>query len=725
MIKYVLSLFVIIVGFNTSGAQEWRSYTNSDNVRQVAVNDDVIWGATSGGMVAIDISSGDMLKLTNTDGLGGIDFNCVAFDTAGYIWFGSTDGWLSVYRSPGDIINYSVKDSSGFFARAVQIYDLFDDGERLWVANDLGVSKFLKYSNGGEIKDTARRLGGIPDEEDVKTVAVIGDNLWAGTARGVAFIDKDSQNIQYFGFWRSFLPDSNGLGNADIRSIVSYHDTVLVGTASGVYKFIDSPDTLWQSIGLDGTVVNNLLTDSSGLLAATTSGMFSYDGSSWIGLPGTGLPTSVFSDVVVDSSGRIWAGTPSSGIAGFSDTIWTTYSIPGPASNFIKSLAIDSSGAIWMTHDLKGLSVLEDTVWTILNSNNSGLDDNGQVSITVAADGNIWIGSYGTGLYRYDHSDWYHWTSDNSPMWGVPDYHYYWAATDVQVDPGGNVWVSSLNADSGLIMGVFGPADSIWHIYTTGPNSVSENNVETLLAQGNSIWVGMQEELYRLNFGNTPFDESDDSWQSIASEFVKDMVLDRFGDLWFGSLTGLFYVSSSSTVARRIDLPPELAGRVNTVAIDGIGNIWVGTVNGLGILRFDKEDETMEWRAIYSTENSPLLNNEVTKIEIDKNTGLAYIGTLGGLSIFDSGFEAPSISEIEAYPNPAILAAGHSSIYFKKIPPDATVYIYTVSGDLIVQFQGDRWDLLNSDDEPVAGGIYIFLVEAGGITGTGKFAVIK
>ncbi|MEE9553640.1 MAG: two-component regulator propeller domain-containing protein [candidate division Zixibacteria bacterium] len=716
-----LILIIILYGCAIN-AQEWRSYTNSDNVRQIAVDEDVIWGATSGGVVAISSLTGDLFKLTNTDGLGGIDFNCVEIDSAGHVWLGSRDGWLSVYRSSDDIINYPVKDSSGFFAREVEIFDLFDDGERLWVANDLGVSKFLKYSNGGEIKDTARRLGDIPDEEDVMSLAVIGDYLWAGTTRGIAFIDKDNQNIQYFGFWRSFGEGDNGLSNANIKSITAFHDTVVVGTGDGVFKLVDSPDTLWQSMGLTGRTINSLFMDESSLLAATTSGLFRYDGLSWTGITTSGLLHSNVSAIAADSSGKMWVGTPSGGIAGFSDTVWTRYSIPGPASNFIKAIAIDSFGAVWMTHDLKGLSVLRDTVWTILNSDNSGLDDNAAVSITVGGDGEIWVSNYGTGLYNYDHTSWYHWTSDNSPMWGVPGAHYYWAATAVQVDIGGNVWVSSLDADSGLIMGVYGPADSLWHIYQTGPNSVFENNVWSLLTQGNTIWVGMSEGLHRLDFGGTPFNESDDNWQGyIIREFVGDMGLDRFGDLWFGSLTGLFQVSSSSGVARRVELPAELAGRVNTVAADAVGNIWVGTVNGLGIYRSD----VSEWRAIYNTSNSPLLNNEVTEIAIDITSGFAYIGTLGGLSIFDSGFEAPDIEQIEAYPNPVIVSEGHNSVYFKRIPPDANIYIYTVAGDLVFELAGDKWDLINSKGEPIAGGIYIFLVESDGITGTGKFAVIK
>lgn len=711
--------FILLIACSTALGQEWQSFTNSDHIRQIQAAPGSIWGATSGGVVSIELSTGGILKLTNTDGLGGIDFNCAELDSSGDLWFGTSDGWLSVYRGAGDIVNYAVTDIS----RAVTIYDLFDDGERLWVGNDLGVSKFLKYSNGGEIKDTARRLGNIPYEEDVVCVSVIANNLWAGTPRGIAFIDKDNQNIQYFGFWRSFLEGENGLTDADIRSIAAFNDTVMAGTTNGVFRMAISPDTLWESIGLAGLTINSLVADDSSLLAATNIGIYSYDGISWMSVPSTGLPEADIKDLAIDESGAMWAGTSSSGMARFENNIWTLYSIPGPASNFINDIAIDSGGAVWMTHDFKGISILRDTTWTILNAGNSDLQDNWATAVTVGPDGNVWVGSWGNGLYMYDHNSWYHWGTSNSPMWGVHGNLSYWAASAVQVDMNGIVWVSSLDADSGLIMGAFDPADSIWQIYLTGPNTVTANNTQSMLPQGSmTLWIGMNEGLHRLNFGGTPFYDADDVWQDyISRDFISDMDIDRFGNLWFGTLTGLFYVSSATGIVNRVSIPAELAGRVNTVAIDGTGNIWIGTVSGMGIYRPDIN----EWRSIYTTSNSPLLNNEVTEIRINIMTGLAYIGTIGGLSIFDSGFEAPDVKSVEAYPNPVNIHAGDNAVYFKRIPPGARVRIYTVSGDLVEEVTGDRWDLLNADGQPISGGIYIFLVESEGLTGTGKFAVIK
>jgi len=724
IIRYSIFFVILYTGIY---AQTWQSYTNTDNIRQIKLTENEVWSATSGGVVALNPATGDILKFTNIDGFGGIDFNCVDSDTAGYIWLGTVDGWLSSYSPAGEITNYSVKDSSGFFARSVIIYDLFDDGEILWVGNDLGVSKFLKYSNGGEIKDTARRLGNIPNEEDVLALTIIGDYLWAGTDRGVAFIDKNNQNIQYYGFWRSFDAGDNGLGDGHIKSIAAYLDTVMVGTGNGVYSFSVTPDTLWQSIGLAGRIVNRLLARDSVLYAATDNGIFRYDGVSWTSIPSTGLPQLNIKDIGIDTNGVLWAGTASAGLAGFINSIWTTYSIPGPPSNLIRSLAIDSSGSIWMAHDGKGMSSLSDSGWTIYNTSIPGIDDNSQVSLSVDPSGRIWAGSFGGGMYMYDFQSWHHWTTDNSPMYGVPTNLGYWAATSVQAIADTTVWVSSLSADSGLIMGVFNPADSIWHLYHTGPNSISDNTVEVLLAEGNSVWAGMADGIYRLNHGGTPFDETNDNWQVIGDQFLVALEVDNRGYVWYGALEGLFYVPPNSSQARPVELPAELSGRVNAIAADAIGNIWVGTVNGLGMLRPDFDQDILEWRAIYNTGNSPLLNDEVTALAINADSGFLYIGTLSGLSIFDTGFEAPSkdLSDVEAYPNPVNVSAGQNAIFFKRVPTDAHIFIYTVGGELVDEFYGDRWNLVNGKNERIAGGIYMFLVESKGVVGTGKFAVIK
>jgi len=729
----LINIILLLLSVAVFG-QEWRSHTNTDNIRQIAIQSDNVWGVSPGGIVSLKPDNGEILKFTNTEGFGGIDFQCVDIDSSGNIWFGTLDGWLSKFTPSGDIVNYPVRETSGSFQRNIAVFDLAVDGDRLWMANDLGVSKFLIYSNGGEIKDTARRLGDLDIEEDATSVAVIGDNLWVGTERGIAFIDKDNQNIQFFDFWRSFAEGENGLVEANINDIESYFDTTIIGTENGIYKFETSPDTVWTVLGLVGLSVRNMTMFDDTLYASTNNGVYYYDGIEWTHLSVDGLPTGGTTDIAFDSLGNIWGGTITGGLAYFEDVEWSLFSIPGPASNLIKKITLDLTGAIWMTHDGKGVSKLDGEEWTIHNrvtDDTLGFSDNNAYSITTSPDNSIWVGNWGSGLFRYDHVDWDHWTDENSPMWGVTNATYYWAATDVEFDWMSNLWVTSLAADSGLIMGVFNPTDSIWNIFLTGPNTINKNSGQVLIADENTIWIGMNEGLHRLNHNGTPFDASDDNWQSdVSLEYVIDMCLDPLGNLWFGGPAGLRYITTATNVERIIELPSDIAGSVSALACDGIGNLWVGTENGLGVLKPLTRPDNIRWKATYQTDTSRLLNNEVLSIGINTSSGLIYIGTKGGLSIFDSGQEAPSddLSDIKAFPNPVIIPNGHDEVFFKGRPTTGFISIYTVNGDLVDTFdaeQTDSWNLRNAKGENIAGGIYIFVVESEGKSGAGKFAVIK
>lgn len=69
-------------------------------------------------------------------------------------------------------------------------------------------------------------------------------------------------------------------------------------------------------------------------------------------------------------------------------------------------------------------------------------------------------------------------------------------------------------------------------------------------------------------------------------------------------------------------------------------------------------------------------------------------------------------------------------VKFMNMPKTATIYIYSLNGNLIRQINKSdnttsiNWDLLNTDRIPVASGIYIAFIDAPGIgTKTIKLAI--
>jgi len=87
--------------------------------------------------------------------------------------------------------------------------------------------------------------------------------------------------------------------------------------------------------------------------------------------------------------------------------------------------------------------------------------------------------------------------------------------------------------------------------------------------------------------------------------------------------------------------------------------------------------------------------------------------------------------QFEVYPNPVIVRTHGEKINFLNIPFDASVYIYTASGNLVAKLIPDTggsivsWDLRNAAGRQIASGIYLYRIQGGNINGTGKLAIVR
>ncbi|MCP4583364.1 MAG: hypothetical protein GY839_17285 [candidate division Zixibacteria bacterium] len=135
--------------------------------------------------------------------------------------------------------------------------------------------------------------------------------------------------------------------------------------------------------------------------------------------------------------------------------------------------------------------------------------------------------------------------------------------------------------------------------------------------------------------------------------------------------------------------------------------------------------------------------NNVESLESGKGAGLSaepgtYDMTAGeensGIHVVPNPFVAQSAPDYGFSPtqdNPAT-----ERIVFVNLPPDATIRVYTLTGDLITTLEnitddnGDQttagWDLITDNMQTIVSGLYLYVVEASGEDDfVGKFAVIR
>lgn len=117
------------------------------------------------------------------------------------------------------------------------------------------------------------------------------------------------------------------------------------------------------------------------------------------------------------------------------------------------------------------------------------------------------------------------------------------------------------------------------------------------------------------------------STSGLVNNYVQSSGIDGSGNIWFGTQNGI----SKFTGTVWSNYTTANSGLVNNViwsiAIDGTGNKWFGTGGG-GVSKFDGTTWTT-----YSTANG-LVNNQVASIVID-GSGNKWFGTYGGVSKYD------------------------------------------------------------------------------------------
>jgi len=130
-------------------------------------------------------------------------------------------------------------------------------------------------------------------------------------------------------------------------------------------------------------------------------------------------------------------------------------------------------------------------------------------------------------------------------------------------------------------------------------------------------------------------------------------------------------------------------------------------------------ESTGKWEKVTS-----MTLDKTNKVVIAKTTHLSYYGIFASLQ--------SDLSVSHVYPNPFKPSLGHTKIFFANLTSRAKVQIFDVSGDLVYEEEKDTptgelgWDVKNSKGEPIASGVYIYLItNNSGQTKKGKLAIIR
>lgn len=522
------------VRFTVFDRRNSKGLAANDVERLLASRDGSLWIGTGSGLT--HFLRGAFRTYTTRDGLSGDSVSALCEGRDGSLWVGTgqglnrlRDGKVRVYRTadglPGDHVKAVLEDRSGV----------------LWVATEEGLARldsdrFIAY--------TAR--DGLPAGPVTALAQASDGTLWAGTSHGgLAHLDKGR-----FSIW------SKGFPSLEIESLLC-----------------DRDGNLW--IGFNRHGIGRL---RQGRLDLDLYGPRE-------GLPGFDCTNSLFED----RDGNLWIGLLDADLVELRDAPFLCFGQPeGLAAKPVWAGVEGSDGSVWLATDNGDLNRLRDGKLEVYNQRN-GLPKLAPYSLLRGRDGSIWVGFRHGALGRIYRGRIQVFHDSQSQ-----DHHI----TALFENGQGTLWVGTYGSglarfqsgrfahvtNSGQVTGIAQGVDGALWIATDGDgvsrlkdgrtvtytarNGLLSDHAQTVYAdpQG-AVWVGtMTGGLNRIQDGRiTSFAVE----QGLFDDTVGNILEDGSGNLWMSCDRGIFRVSKS-------ELNDFAAGRVRS-----IHSLAFGTADGM------------------------------------------------------------------------------------------------------------------------------------------------
>jgi ligand-binding sensor domain-containing protein len=516
-------------------------------------------------------------------------------------------------------------------------------------------------------------------------------NLWLGT-RGGGVSRFDGQTFTSF-------TEEDGLVSNYLRTIIEdKQGNLWFGTDEGVSKYDGRKFTNYtEKDGLCSNLVNAVLQDNSGnyWFGTDDEGLSRFDGKKFTTFSDKdGLPNKkIFCLFLDNKTGMIWAGTEV-GASRFDPAnltvkkAFTTYTVrSGLAGNTIRSIINDDRGNLWFGTYGGGITRYDGKTWKTYTVSD-GLCNNTVHCLLNAGNGKLWIGT-AIGVSRFDGEDFTTFTELEGLCNNV--------IMCVAKDSWGNTWFGS----SG---GGVSRYDNERFVHFNEKSGKMGTWVYALHQdkQGN-MWFCTS------SGGVTRYDGTYYTHYTANDGFtdgkVKCIHEDSLGRLWFGTIGEGAYVFDSNGFAH-FGRKEGLSGNfVNDISSDSFGNIWFATSGG-GLCRYNEPAREF---TRYSLKEG-LSSNRIFVLFNDRK-GNIWAGTSGkGISKIILPSNNDSTIKIVNYPCKKDLG---SNTIRSILADDKGTLFFASAGGGVLRYDGKDFSAITKKNGISSNNIYSFVLDNG------------
>ena len=728
----------------------WRTHLPYQKVIGVEPIGNKIYAATEYELFYYDTEDNSINIVNKINGLSDIGISTIRYnESQRKLFVAYTNANVDLIDSEGNVTNMSDIKKTNIVGNK-NINNVHFDGDLAYVACGFGIVVFdLKKE---EVKDTYY-IGHQGDMVNVTDVAIFNGRIYASTDDGVYYASQNALNLANYAAWQfdsSLIHPHLAYTEMEVfngRLYLNYDggydaDTLFVndGNRWGYYNKEDVRQKLELRAYDDQFLFANRYSVS--VMDRNLTQIHN------IYSPGGAIePLSA----ARDNHGNYWIGDIKRGLIKTSDG-WNSMDVQpnGPASKNVFELqacgdqvwiATGGHAANWGKRYMKEGVARFDGIWTILNS--STLPDFTHYSdfVCTATDPNnpsvTYVGTWGKGILKFEGNELVEvYNADNSTLepW-VQDPNLI-NISGLAFDSKGNLWVANTGATK--LLSVMERDGITWHSYNLG-GSFSAIDIGTLLIDDNDYkWIIRRGgEVIVFNDNGTLDITSDDRAAGLTTAVgngnlagaVNCLALDADGAVWAGTNNGPCLFTNTKAIfnggnydAIQKEVPRNdgtnqydylFAGSnvLSMAAVPGTNLMWFGLESGVYLMNFDLKPKEIH---CFNTDNSPLLDNAVTTMAIDKS-GEVFFGTSNGVISYrgEAATPEPEVSDVVAYPNP--VRPGYTGfVGIKGLVANSLVRITTVDGAFVTQLLSEGgqavWDCTTINGEKVTPGVYLIFV---------------
>ena len=544
----------------------------------------------------------NLVEGNNGESLGQV--TAITQDPYGYMWFAG-QGAGCIYRYDGVHMTAFRHDSLDNNSLSGKILETIyaDRNGIIWIG----------FLNGGMDRfnpSTGKFIHFNHDNSDSQSLgegmvdAILQDHLgrlWVATGSGLDLLDEKTGKFIHY---RHNQNDRSSLSSNVVRTIYEDHQGVLwVGTGfefpgNPFASFISPEDGGLNRMDGDGVFTRfmNDKNDPHSLVSNKVKALFEDSrGNFWVGTSGDGL------HIMDRRTGRFerYPYNPKS-----PGQLSRPLQVNSKLADPITFITEDARGSIWIGTYLSGINRYDTSTKTITHYGQSnGYPDKICWAAYESRDGVLWLSSTDQGgfLFRVDpvEARIRHVSSDNVIF---------------SLAAGNDKFIWALEFGGGLLQ--FGQDKKLLHKYLAGPADsidLNKNDVISIMQEAHSdtIWLSCTEGLIIFNthsgrlswFRNKPFGNAPES--KLSGLDVRDILADTQGNKWIASASGLFQIDPERHLSKPYLPPFQQSGNNQfnriSLALDGPSqDIWMGFENNsimnkdaqAGITRFNKQSHS-------------------------------------------------------------------------------------------------------------------------------------